>query len=599
MFWSHFVHSIRMSAVFTIADTDFDDLEDDEEFLNAAFNFESNQSRNSVSCNNLEIRNLPTSNIGDKLPNRNSNGCSDKHNLLRSKVSSLKTSSNSGRSSGYLRPSSVNCLRSSNAKRIGNFNDSLSSEPPSKKQNYVKENRTPCLKNNQSFNFKEITAKSAIEHPKIVGKISTESNRLNNEISINKGLDARSNLSNGLRYIQNTTSAVSSPKLTNHETHASLAGPRTPLTSRTGSFNETETLVTNLYTPVTPSRHNELNFSKNLLGNATSRSINKHAPEFRFTKDSANELMESESKNDTISARNRIKSNFPITPSRYTFQNSSVDKSQNPPPASTSQRTPKRRTFAKDSPSFNLKTPLTEKRCVTPRRFPGPAGILPRLDPSQSMDNLQSPLLEFPGTKSPQLCQLVTYDDEDFTMEPWTLMQEKAAKDFPTSTNDTITSVIRKAASNELEKGKVSFLAVLIKSFDQTGLDVSVVLKDPSGEMRGTLHRKILEQQQVELGPGCGLFLKQVSVFSPSPRKHYLNITPGNILEVFAADAEQFSSQKVSETTPTSRRNEKEKLNLRSNSETLEVQSIVETNFDELLEGLDDDDDMLVEAMNI
>ena len=598
-----------MSAVFTIADTDFDDLEDDEEFLTAAFNFESSQLRNSVLSNNVEVRNLPTNNIGDKVPYRNSNGCSNKHNLLRSKGSSLNASSNSGRSSGYPRPSSVNCVGSSNAKRTGNFNDSVSSEPPPKKQNYVKENRIPCSKNNRSFNFKEIkeiTAKSANEHPKIVGKISTESNRLNNDISINKGLDfnsvanskARSNLSNGLRYIQNTTSAVSSPKLTNHETQGSLAGPRTPLASRTGSFYETETLVTNSYKPVTPYRYNEPNLSKNRLENAVSPSINKHTPEFRFTKNSTNEPMESEAKNDSMS-RNRIKSNFPVTPSRNTYHNSSVDRSQNPPPTSTNQRSPKRRVFAKESPCFNLKTPLAEKRCVTPRRFPGPAGILPRLDPSQSMDKLQSPLLEISRTKSPQLCQLVTYDDEDFTMEPWTLMQEKAAKDFPASVNGTIASVIRKAASNELEKGKVSFLAVLIKSFDPTGLDVSVVLKDPSGEMRGTLHRKILEQQQVELGPGCGLFLKQVSVFSPSPRKHYLNITPGNILEVFPADAEQCSSQKISETTPTNRPNENEKLNIRSNREVLEAESIAETNFDELLEGLDDDDDMLVEAMNI
>ena len=358
--------------------------------MNAAFNFESNQVRNSVSSNNVGIRNLPTNSIGDKVPNRNSNGCSNKHNLLRNKGSSQNTSSNSCGSSGYLRPSSVNCVASSNAKRIGNFNDSVSSEPPSKKQNYVKENRIPCSKNNQSFNFKEIkeiTAKNASEHPKIVGKISTESNRLSNDISINKGLDfnsvanskARSNLSNGLRYMQNTTSAVSSPKLTNHETQGSLAGPRAPLASRTGSFYETETRVTNSYKPVTPSRCNQPNLSKNRLGNAMSQSINKQTPEFRSTKVSTNELKESEAKNDTMSARNRTKSDFPITPSRYNYQNSSVDKSQNPPPASTNQRTPKRRTFAKESASFNIKTPLAEKRCVTPRRFPGPAGILPRL----------------------------------------------------------------------------------------------------------------------------------------------------------------------------------------------------------------------------
>ena len=28
--------------------------------------------------------------------------------------------------------------------------------------------------------------------------------------------------------------------------------------------------------------------------------------------------------------------------------------------------------------------------------------------------------------------------------------------------------------------------------------------------MQGTLHRKVLEEHQIELGPGCGLLLKQV-----------------------------------------------------------------------------------------
>lgn len=32
----------------------------------------------------------------------------------------------------------------------------------------------------------------------------------------------------------------------------------------------------------------------------------------------------------------------------------------------------------------------------------------------------------------------------------------------------------------------------------------------------------------------CLIF--QVSVFSPAPRKHYLNITPGNILQIYPAD---------------------------------------------------------------
>ncbi|CAB4002417.1 Hypothetical predicted protein, partial [Paramuricea clavata] len=321
----------------------------------------------------------------------------------------------------------------------------------------------------------------------------------------------------------------------------------------------------------TPNIYNERDASQNLLRSTISPSVSKQShhlrgtvskqtPEFRIANDSSNHLRGTGSNTKQIYSQRLIKS--PV------------------------QR--------------NLRTPTTERRCFTPRRFPGPAGILPRLDPGQSLDNLQSPSLETPTKKSPQLCQLVTGDsDEDFAIEPWTLMQEKISKDFPDSL-DCLSSVITKAASHQLERGKVAFLPVLVKSFRPTGLDVSIVLKDPSGEMRGTLHRKVLEQQEIEIGPGCGLFLKQVSVFSPSPRKHYLNITPGNILEIFPASAERCGSRKIAEATPKSgpKVMQKQAVCSNSNKEIEQAHSFEETNFDELLEGLDDDDDILVEAMN-
>jgi hypothetical protein len=39
-----------------------------------------------------------------------------------------------------------------------------------------------------------------------------------------------------------------------------------------------------------------------------------------------------------------------------------------------------------------------------------------------------------------------------------------------------------------------------------------------------------------QLGPGAVLVLRQVSVFSPNPRSHYLNLTPDNIVHLFTAN---------------------------------------------------------------
>lgn len=159
---------------------------------------------------------------------------------------------------------------------------------------------------------------------------------------------------------------------------------------------------------------------------------------------------------------------------------------------------------------------IIDTKCSTPktRRFPGPAGILPRLEPGQNLENIPSPLTETPKKKSPELCHMINHDnDEDFSTEPWTVMQDEIRKRFP-SFVDSLASIVKKATTQQLDKGKVAFLGVLVKSFRSTGLDVSVVLKDPSGEMRGTLHRKVLEEHQDELGPGCGLLLKQVTIYT-------------------------------------------------------------------------------------
>lgn len=90
-----------------------------------------------------------------------------------------------------------------------------------------------------------------------------------------------------------------------------------------------------------------------------------------------------------------------------------------------------------------------------------------------------------------------------------------------------------------------------------------------SGEIQGTVHRRLLEERAEELQVGAVLLLKQVSlapapssnldfyllfwtrasvpcgqvgVFSPSHRNHYLNVTPNNLLRIYSPDGVSLSS---------------------------------------------------------
>jgi hypothetical protein len=106
-----------------------------------------------------------------------------------------------------------------------------------------------------------------------------------------------------------------------------------------------------------------------------SPSVSKQTPEFRIANDSSNHLRgtgRSEIGNDSLSTHNHTDSIPPVTPNRYTHRDSSVDKHGNKVSTSANSHTPKLRGFPKE-------TPTAERRCFTPRIFPGPAGILPRL----------------------------------------------------------------------------------------------------------------------------------------------------------------------------------------------------------------------------
>ena len=66
----------------------------------------------------------------------------------------------------------------------------------------------------------------------------------------------------------------------------------------------------------------------------------------------------------------------------------------------------------------------------------------------------------------------------------------------------------------QLPRKQVPNLCVMIRSVNHTGCDACVLLKDPSGEMQGTVHRKIVEDYQTDLKPGCVMVLRKVGFIS-------------------------------------------------------------------------------------
>ncbi|GKB41050.1 transposase, MuDR, MULE transposase domain protein, partial [Tanacetum coccineum] len=92
---------------------------------------------------------------------------------------------------------------------------------------------------------------------------------------------------------------------------------------------------------------------------------------------------------------------------------------------------------------------------------------------------------------------------------------------------------------NFLKKGKLEQVVAIVKSFYPNALgDLNVTLKDLSGTVHGTIHYKVLDVGSYgkDITVGAAMILANVSVFTPKPSEHYLNITKRNMVEVFRKD---------------------------------------------------------------
>ncbi|XP_056367983.1 homologous recombination OB-fold protein [Oenanthe melanoleuca] len=191
------------------------------------------------------------------------------------------------------------------------------------------------------------------------------------------------------------------------------------------------------------------------------------------------------------------------------------------------------------------------------RRFPGPAGLLPQQHSGKLLEEIlvSAPQTPAHGAVAKPRAQALPSSplpaEEDFGRGPWLAMKTELGLDErdPSCFLHTysVVMVLRKAALKQLPKNKVPSMAVMIKALTRSSAGAGAVFRDPTGEMQGTLHRLLLEQRQSELRAGAVLLLRQVGVFSPSHRNHYLNVTPNNLLRIFQPEPEGCSPRQVPE----------------------------------------------------
>ncbi|XP_043085345.1 LOW QUALITY PROTEIN: homologous recombination OB-fold protein [Puntigrus tetrazona] len=201
------------------------------------------------------------------------------------------------------------------------------------------------------------------------------------------------------------------------------------------------------------------------------------------------------------------------------------------------------------------KTPQRPQSRMMPakaRRFPGPAGALPLQASGRSLDDIvvavpQTPAHGAVARLRSDVSSSQVIEEEEFSRGPWAVMKTEMGLDEKNPScflhSYSVVMVLRKAALKQLAKNKVPNMAVVLKSITHTHADAKAVFRDPTGEMQGTVHRRLVEERLGELKTGAVLLLKQVGVFSPSHRNHYLNVTPNNLLRIYPPDGVFHNSQ--------------------------------------------------------
>ncbi|XP_045074193.1 homologous recombination OB-fold protein-like [Coregonus clupeaformis] len=144
------------------------------------------------------------------------------------------------------------------------------------------------------------------------------------------------------------------------------------------------------------------------------------------------------------------------------------------------------------------------------RRFPALPGMLPQQLHGQSLDDIVVAIPQTPAhgavARLPSQVPSSQTEEEDFSGGPWAAMKADMGLDERNTScflhSHSVAMVLRKAALKQLPKNKVPNMAVVLKSILHTHADAKAVFGDPTGEMQGTVHRRLLEDRLGELKTG-------------------------------------------------------------------------------------------------
>ncbi|KAJ3313754.1 hypothetical protein HDV04_001558 [Boothiomyces sp. JEL0838] len=88
------------------------------------------------------------------------------------------------------------------------------------------------------------------------------------------------------------------------------------------------------------------------------------------------------------------------------------------------------------------------------------------------------------------------------------------------------------------KRSKIQRLIVLIKELQKTEDDFGAIFCDPTGVIKGTIHRQVQESFGDSIKVGTVFELIKVTLFQPTFTSQYLNVTLGNLKRLFPADGD-------------------------------------------------------------
>ncbi|GJX08842.1 transposase, MuDR, MULE transposase domain protein [Tanacetum coccineum] len=169
------------------------------------------------------------------------------------------------------------------------------------------------------------------------------------------------------------------------------------------------------------------------------------------------------------------------------------------------------------------------------RIIPGPVGIVQQaklLKEKMFILDLDGALMS-----TQEYMQKVVEDvgeEDDFKSGAWI-----SVTNYVTATGGTVIGCLGDI-NNFMIKQKLDQVVAIVNSCSLNVIgDLTVTMKDLSSTIPGTIHYKVIGDGGYgkDITVGDAMILANVSVFTPKPSKHYLNITMKNVVKVFRKDS--------------------------------------------------------------